>query len=541
MTDDNARYRSNDPFARTPDQGGHGSDPLAELARLIGQNDPFADLAREQQHAEPPRAPQPYDDPAPQNEQYHHADHHNGQPAHDPRYDAPYPADPAPHFVEPAPLPPDPAPVVDWHKQPPFDPFAPASSRGPESHAADRHRDEAPSHRTSPAEYSFPSPHSPQARPSNSSSYDAPPSDAPFAAPSHHEPAGTPSPPFHLASGRAPSPPPLDEYYDDAPQGGRRKGLITVAAVFMLAVVGTAGAFGYRTWFGGPSVKPAPAVIRASAEPAKVAPPALAVDPNANKISYDRFGDRGQNEKVVPREEKPVDVRDATRTGSAMSQVPLPSQQAAAATPNGGTPPSVLTDPKKVRTVTIRPDAPDNSIARPPIVTPPAQAAPARQAAAGPSNAPLDLANPASPPQQARAAAVRQTPPSAVRPAPAPTSGNAPLSLAPENAPLPPPGTARAAAPTRVAAAPAASGNGSYLVQVSSQRSEADAQVAFRSVKSKYSSVLGNRQPVIRRADVTGKGTYYRAMVGPFTTRDQAIQLCSSLKAAGGDCVVQAN
>ncbi len=94
-----------------------------------------------------------------------------------------------------------------------------------------------------------------------------------------------------------------------------------------------------------------------------------------------------------------------------------------------------------------------------------------------------------------------------------------------------------------MAAAPAASGNGngSYLVQVSSQRSEADAQAAFRSVKSKYSSVLGDRQPVIRRADLAGKGTYYRAMVGPFTTRDQAIQLCSSLKAAGGDCVVQSN
>ncbi len=73
MTDDNARYRSSDPFASTPDQGGHGNDPLAELARLIGQSDPFADLARgEQQHAPPPRAPQPYDDPPPQDE--HHSD-----------------------------------------------------------------------------------------------------------------------------------------------------------------------------------------------------------------------------------------------------------------------------------------------------------------------------------------------------------------------------------------------------------------------------------------------------------------------------------
>ena len=42
-------------------------------------------------------------------------------------------------------------------------------------------------------------------------------------------------------------------------------------------------------------------------------------------------------------------------------------------------------------------------------------------------------------------------------------------------------------------------------------------------------------------AELAGKGTYYRAMVGPFGTRDQAVQLCSSLKAAGGDCVVQAN
>ncbi len=50
----------------------------------------------------------------------------------------------------------------------------------------------------------------------------------------------------------------------------------------------------------------------------------------------------------------------------------------------------------------------------------------------------------------------------------------------------------------------------------------------------------GQRQ-TIKRADLGSKGTYYRAMVGPFGSRDQAVQLCSSLKAAGGDCVVQAN
>ena len=113
----------------------------------------------------------------------------------------------------------------------------------------------------------------------------------------------------------------------------------------------------------------------------------------------------------------------------------------------------------------------------------------------------------------------------------------------------PPPPPPRAAAPRgrsaaaargrRASAAPRVGGNGGYLVQVSSQRSEADAETAYRSIQSKYSSVLGGQPHTVRRADLGDKGVYYRAMVGPFASREQAIQLCSSLKPAGGDCVVQ--
>ena len=78
-------------------------------------------------------------------------------------------------------------------------------------------------------------------------------------------------------------------------------------------------------------------------------------------------------------------------------------------------------------------------------------------------------------------------------------------------------------------------------MQVSSQRSEAEAQTSFRSIQAKYSGVLGGQPHVVRRADLGGKGIYYRAMVGPFGSREEAVQLCSSLKAAGGDCVVQSN
>ena len=76
-------------------------------------------------------------------------------------------------------------------------------------------------------------------------------------------------------------------------------------------------------------------------------------------------------------------------------------------------------------------------------------------------------------------------------------------------------------------------------MQVSSQKSEADAESAYRGIQSKYSSVLGSQPHTVRRADLGAKGVYYRAMVGPFGSREEAVQLCSSLKQAGGDCVVQ--
>src|SRR5262245_66251212 len=44
--DNNARYRSSDPPTRGPEPAA-ANDPLAELARLIGQSDPFAGSPRD--------------------------------------------------------------------------------------------------------------------------------------------------------------------------------------------------------------------------------------------------------------------------------------------------------------------------------------------------------------------------------------------------------------------------------------------------------------------------------------------------------------
>ena len=88
--------------------------------------------------------------------------------------------------------------------------------------------------------------------------------------------------------------------------------------------------------------------------------------------------------------------------------------------------------------------------------------------------------------------------------------------------------------------APVATGGG-YTVQVSSQRSEEEAQSTFRDLQAKYPNVLGGRAPIIRRADLGAKGIFFRTMVGPFASADEATELCSNLKAAGGACLVQKN
>jgi SPOR domain len=86
-----------------------------------------------------------------------------------------------------------------------------------------------------------------------------------------------------------------------------------------------------------------------------------------------------------------------------------------------------------------------------------------------------------------------------------------------------------------------ATDHGHYFVQVGSQRTEADARAIYRALQSRYPGILNSEAAIIRRADLGSHGVYYRAMVGPLTTAEQATSLCSRLKAAGGQCMVQRN
>jgi hypothetical protein len=298
----------------------------------------------------------------------------------------------------------------------------------------------------------------------------------------------------------------LATYYATSGERGaprRSRAVILAVATFVLVFVGAAGAFGYRLLFSGGTPGPAP-VIRADASPTKVVPAQVG---DSGKAIQDRLADRASGEKVVSREEQPVEIRDASRpptprmvypnqTAGAVPATPAgpsavqptapPAPFAAAAAPvTGGEP------PKKIRTVTIRSDQGPDPAAK-------SQTAPALRAAAA---------------------------------APAPARGDAPMSLNP--------GAGAAAPAPRLAAASAATGSG-YVVQVSAQKTETEAQAAFRSMQKRYPGQLAGKSPLIRRKD-TASGTMYGAQVGPFASRDDAVQLCEGLKAAGGSCFVQRN
>jgi hypothetical protein len=77
------------------------------------------------------------------------------------------------------------------------------------------------------------------------------------------------------------------------------------------------------------------------------------------------------------------------------------------------------------------------------------------------------------------------------------------------------------------------------VVQLSAQRTEEEAQSAFRVAQSKYAALAGY-QVLIRKKDRGRRGVFYAAQVGPLR-RDQADGLCSRIKNAGGKCLTQEN
>jgi cell division septation protein DedD len=181
-----------------------------------------------------------------------------------------------------------------------------------------------------------------------------------------------------------------------------------------------------------------------------------------------------------------------------------------ASMPDGG--------PRKVKTMVVRPDG---SVMEAP------EAAPAAETAAP--------AAPQAEPQMAAAA------PQAAEPAPQQVAA---LQAPPPPAPEPKPAAKPAAQQTAAVAPQAAEAPAKptkYVVQVASKKNQTEALASFADMQQKYPSLLGSYRPIVQKADLGAKGTWYRLRIGPIADKSAASKLCSQLKSQGlPDCLVMA-
>ncbi|MCS3726347.1 hypothetical protein FHR88_001372 [Bradyrhizobium betae] len=511
------RFPSDD-YGRGGDQHGKAeADPLAELARLIGQTDPFA--AQGRPSAPPPAAPAP-------TQNYQDDDYPQDDYQQDYAEQAPPPPGP-PSWMRRANVQPAPAPEPDYPVSVnPVHPLhrysAQPTAPEPDFHQPQAYQDQAyqdqayQGHTLQPQDQAYQEPayQEPYQQPDPARYDDALYGRLEAGEQDYQRDPAFPDDPYAFQSDY----PEADLDEPKKPRGG----MMTVAAILALAVVGTGAAFAYKTYVGSPR-SGEPPIIKADNTPTKIVP---APTDSAGKVP-DRMASGDGSEKIVPREEAPVDVN--ARAGGPRVVFPPLNQNAnpppvssvspsAALPPGAGSQPSNGTlpnnSPRPVRTVAVRGDQTDSAVPQ--------------SAAAKPATAPKPVAAPAAP----------RNPPTSAN-----ASANQPLSLAPQSAPAAePPQRMAATNPTQLAHA--SSGSGGYVVQVSSQQSEDSAAASYRVLQSKYGSVLGSRSPVIKRVDLTdkGKGVVYRAFAGPYGSAEEATQACNSLKSAGlSACFVQRN
>ncbi len=93
---------------------------------------------------------------------------------------------------------------------------------------------------------------------------------------------------------------------------------------------------------------------------------------------------------------------------------------------------------------------------------------------------------------------------------------------------------------TDLAPPAAAAEDGRYVVQIASHRRQVDALTEFSRLQRKSPEAVGNYKPLIQRADLGERGIYYRLRIGPLASKEDAVRLCASLKAAGKpECLIR--
>lgn len=329
----------------------------------------------------------------------------------------------------------------------------------------------------------------------------------------------------------------------------------------------------------------APVVIAADTDPVKVAPqnPGGKVVPNQDKAVYDRVAtgtlEAPKQPSLISSDEQPVDVVQktletlpmetdvegleavSTPVGETEDARLLPQQTANAAVAQD----QLAVMPRKVKTMVVRPDgtlveqikdvpakpaiqAPATAVKTEKVPASPALAEPTRTAANTTGTAPVsaettaladvNIAKASPITGSAAANTVPTTTASTKTSAPVPASRPAeqPVKVV---AAVSDQGTVRpTAAPVAPVAASAGSQAGGYYIQVASLPSEADAQKSYKNLSAKFGGLIAGRGVDIAKAEIAGKGTFYRVRIPAGSSKDEAASLCEKLRAAGGTCLI---
>lgn len=290
---------------------------------------------------------------------------------------------------------------------------------------------------------------------------------------------------------------PVQQAYRPHSGGGRGgRGMMIAAIIGGVALLGGIGTWA-MSWNGESG---APALVRADASPVKVRPenPGGTSVPNQDSPVYDTVSRSGSQptvqERLVSTTEDPValPLPDDSEAELLASATKDEDRVAANDVDDSAAQDPLAVAPRKVRTMIVKPDG---SLVPAPV---PAAAAPTE-------------------PSVEDIASARVEEPEQIT-----TGATKPSAAEPET--------------ETVAAIPAPAAGG-WAVQIASQPNEDDANKSLKRMGQKYSSVIGDRGLHIVKGEVPNKGTYWRVRVAA-NSRDDAVNVCSNIKSAGGSCFV---
>jgi len=337
--------------------------------------------------------------------------------------------------------------------------------------------------------------------------------------------------------------------YEDTAEGSREAGppfeeirsrrpLYVMAAVIVAGIVGIGASFGFK---GAVSPQDEIATIRAADGPAKIHPETAAgtevPDQDASILggspqqppvavvnSVEQPTDLSAQANVPEAQASPPRTIAGLTNGAASVPVPAPPAQAQ---PQSAAPLSIadLIEPKKVKTVSVRPDGTVLPNDAPPQVTAPTVPVPAARPPAA------ALAKAATPKSAARVATTpRPATDANGNPQPSRTSVVAKakrVELADARGQTPAAGAEQAVP-------------GSFSVQLAAPGTEQEARETEVRLTQKFAAELAGFHTSIHKAAVGGKPVY-RVRVPGFSSRDEALALCQKVQSSGGRCFVARN